>query len=168
MVQPPIRTRITLRPLEPEDADLVREVFDHLGPTSRYQRFLVPKHRLTSTDLRQLTSVDHCCHEAVIAFVEPGHRPVGIARFHREREDPGVAEIAVEVVDAWQLRGIGGLLTEALVARALDLRVRQLSALVADGNTGATRLLRRVPGRLGRVETSYGAAEYRVVLPAAC
>ena len=55
----PDGSEVMLRPLEPEDADLLLDLFDRLGPRSREQRFLTPKHRLTATDLRQLTAVDH-------------------------------------------------------------------------------------------------------------
>jgi RimJ/RimL family protein N-acetyltransferase len=160
--------QIRLRPLEPEDGALLQEIFDQLGPTSRYQRFLVPKLRLTSTELRHLTAVDHDRHEAVVAFSVPDGNPIGVARFVREVGDPDVAEVAVEVVDAWHRRGVGSLLTEALVARALDLQVQQFAAVMAHDNAGAVRLLRRIPGELGRVSGSQGMAEYRVVLRPAC
>ncbi|MET3960941.1 L-amino acid N-acyltransferase YncA [Marmoricola sp. OAE513] len=165
----PDGARITLRPLEPTDALAVREIFEHLSPTSRYQRFLAPKTHLTSADLRQLLSVDHCTHEAVIAFDERGVHPIGVARFIRGYGvHPEVAEIAVEVVDAWHWRGVGSALTAALVLRAYALEVLQFSAYVAHGNLGATSLMRRVPGRLGRVGSESGAAEYRLVLDPAC
>ena len=160
--------QIRLRPLEPEDGALVEEIFDQLGPTSRYQRFLVPKLRLTSYELRVLTAVDHDSHEALVALALPEERPIGVARFVRAAEDPEVAEVAVEVVDAWHRRGVGTLLIEALVARALDLRVEQLAAVMAHDNRAALGLLQRAPGELGRVPGAAGVAEYRLVLRPAC
>jgi len=160
--------QIRLRPLEPDDGALLEEIFDQLGPTSRYQRFLVPKLRLTSYELRVLTAVDHEHHEAVVALSFPDERPIGVARFVRGADDPGVAEVAVEVVDAWHRRGVGGLLLEALVDRAVELHVRQLAAVMVHGNVAALRLLHRVPGELDRVPGTAGVAEYRLVLPAAC
>src|SRR5689334_11727327 len=160
--------KITLRPLEPEDSALLSEIFDQLGPTSRYQRYLVPKHRLTSTELAYLTAVDHVRHEALVALSVPDGRPIGVARFVRETADPDTAEIAVEVIDAWHRRGVGSILTEALAARAVDLHIQAFSAVIAPGNTGATRLLRRVPGEIDTVSGTHGVAEYRVRLRPAC
>ncbi len=159
---------LALRPLEPDDAALIEEIFDQLGPTSRYQRFLVPKHRLSSTEVRLLTAVDHLRHEAVVALSVPDGRPVGVARFVRGLEDPDIAEVAVEVVDAWHRRGVGSVLTDALVERACALRVQQFSAVMVHENAGAARLLRRVPGEIGRLGGGSGTAEYRVVLRPAC
>lgn len=160
--------QIRLRPLEPDDGALLEEIFDQLGPTSRYQRFLVPKLRLTSYELRVLTAVDHEHHEAVVALSLPDERPVGVARFVRGADDPAVAEVAVEVVDAWHRRGVGSLLIEALVDRAVELHVRQLAAVMVHGNVAALRLLHRVRGELDRVPGAPGVAEYRLVLPPAC
>lgn len=159
---------ISLRPLEPGDGALLREIFDQLGPTSRYQRYLVPKHRLTSTEVEYLAAVDHVRHEALVALSVPDGRPVGVARFVRETARPDVAEVAVEVIDAWHRRGVGSILTEALVARALDLDVRAFSAVMAPQNTGAARLLRHVSGDIDVVADSPGLAEYRVWLRPAC
>lgn len=157
-----------LRPLEPEDTALVREIFDQLGETSRYQRFLVPKDRLTSAELRHLTAVDHWSHEALVALTVPEGRPVGVARFIREAADPAVAEVAVEVVDSWHRRGVGIALTQALVLRARDVQVRTLCAVMTHQNTGAARLLRHVGGEVAPLGGSPGFAEYRIRLRPAC
>lgn len=159
---------ITLRPLEPADSALLSEIFEQLGPTSRYQRYLVPKHRLTSTELRYLSAVDHVRHEALIALSVPDGRPVGVARFIRETGNPDVAEVAVEVIDAWHRRGVGSVLTEALAARALDLRIEAFSAVTTHGNTGAAKLLRRVCADVDAVPGTHGVAEYLVRLRPAC
>lgn len=160
--------RIRLRPLEPEDGALLQEIFDQLGPTSRYQRFLVPKVRLTSTELRALTAIDHDRHEALVALALPEDRPIGVARFVRGTADPDVAEVALEVVDSWHRRGVGSLLIRALVSRAVDLHVSELAAVMAHDNLAARRLLGHVPGELGRVVGATGIAEYRLVLRPAC
>ncbi|MFL6173666.1 MAG: GNAT family N-acetyltransferase [Marmoricola sp.] len=160
--------QIRLRPLEPGDGPLLQEIFDQLGPTSRYQRFLVPKLRLTSYELRVLTAIDHDRHEALVALTFGDDRPVGVARFVRGVAEPDVAEVALAVVDAWHRRGVGSLLIDALVTRAVDLQVHEFAAVLAHDNVGALRLLHRAPGELGRVKGVHGVAEYRLVLPTAC
>jgi RimJ/RimL family protein N-acetyltransferase len=156
--------RVIVRPVECGDENLVRAVFEHLGPSSRMSRFLVPKHTLSTSDLRQLTSVDHVNHEAVAAYSALDRSPIGIARFIRDRDEPGNAEVAIEIVDEWQGRGVGGVLLTALVARARKLRVRRLSVLMAPDNHGASRLMRHLPGTVGQVGTDRQTAEYLVSL----
>lgn len=155
---------IVLRPLEPGDTDLVSEVFDGLGPESRYHRFLVPKLTLTSSDLRRLTGIDHRDHEAVVAISAVDGRAIGVGRFIRLRNDPDTAEVAVTVVDAWQRRGVGGILTEALVARAQSLHVRKFAIFMARANAAAAQLTSRLPGSLECIAYDRQTAEFVVTL----
>jgi GNAT superfamily N-acetyltransferase len=143
---------------------VVREVFDGLGPESRYQRFLVWKKTLIETDLRTLVAVDHKHHEAVTAISLDTTKAVGIARFVRLQDDPDTADVAVAVVDAWQKRGVGLALAEALVARARCLHVTRFSVVVARGNTVATRLMHRLPGEVATVATDRHTADFVVTL----
>jgi RimJ/RimL family protein N-acetyltransferase len=147
----PDGTHVGLRPLEPEDGHLLRDIFDRLSPASRERRFLTPKERLSSADLRQLTAVDHVDHEAVVGFSPRSGRPVGVARFVRDPRDPETADVAIAVVDAWQSRGLGTILATSLISRARELGVRRFTLLMAQDNEAAVRLMHRV---LGDVETS--------------
>jgi RimJ/RimL family protein N-acetyltransferase len=73
----------------------------------------------------RLGAVDGHSHIAVAAFAAGD--PVGIARLIAIGE--GRAELAVEVVDAWQGRGIGTRLVRAVVEHG---RVAGLAEIVAD------------------------------------
>ena len=160
----PDGSRIVVRLLEPSDADLVRAVFDRLGPSSRYHRFLVPKKTLTESDVRQLTAIDHCDHEAVAAVSAADGEPVGVARFIRLRDYPDTAEVAVTIVDKWQGRGVGSILVEALVTRARHLGVRRFSVFMTPDNQGAAHLMKRLPGDVVGVGVDRQAAEFVVSL----
>ena len=163
----PDGAEVLLRPLEPEDADLLLDIFDQLGPRSRERRFLTPKHTLTSTDLRQLTAVDHHDHEAVVALSATDRRPVGVARFVRISADPGTADVAVVVVDAWQSRGLGTVLASSLLGRARELGVRRFSVLMARDNEAAVRLMHRVLGEVEQSELNRETAVFVVSLTTA-
>src|SRR6476646_4015156 len=58
---------VRIRPIRPEDAALLSDGFDRLSPQSRRQRFFVAKKRLTDSELRYPTDVDHHDHEALVA-----------------------------------------------------------------------------------------------------
>jgi GNAT superfamily N-acetyltransferase len=83
-----------------------------------YRRFLSPHGRLTASELRYLTEVDHSDHEALMAVDRASGRGVGVARYVRDRERPEFAEIAVSVLETWQGRGIGKALLCHLASRA--------------------------------------------------
>ena len=71
-------SEIVMLALEPGDSDLLRDLSDHMGRISRRRRFLIEKRTLTAADLRQLTSVDHRDHEAIMALSALDGRPVGV------------------------------------------------------------------------------------------
>lgn len=145
------------------DDALLADIFARLSPASRLSRYLVPKGRLTATELRYLTEIDHHDHEAVIALTRLGAEPVGVARFVRDRDDPTSAEVAVEVVDAWQGRGVGTMLGSHLAARARGEGVAWFTALMSADNTRSQRLLEKL-GALTVVARDGTTVEYRVAL----
>lgn len=155
---------VELRALNAGDAAAVRAVFAGMGHRSRELRFLSPKPRLTERDVRRLVAVDGSDHVAVLAVTVDDPRPVGIARLIRDRELPEAAEVAVEVVDAWQQRGVGTLLLTALLRRTVEIDVRRLSLFTSHDNVAVVRLLGQAPGAVSRVSIERGAIEYAVSL----
>jgi GNAT superfamily N-acetyltransferase len=128
-----------IRPLRPGETALLDEVFAGLSEQSRYQRFHGPKPRLSSTERAYLAAVDDRDHLAVVAVGADGS-PVGLARCVRLRTDPAVADLAAEVVDRCQRRGIGTALVERLARRAAAAGIERLSATVL-AETGLQRSL---------------------------
>jgi acetyltransferase len=134
---------LVIRPLQPGDGPVLTFVFRRLSEQSRYQRFLTAKRRLSDAELARLTAVDHWHHEALIAFSPLPRAPIAVARYVRA-DAFDVGELAVTVVDAWQRRGVGVALTEALGERAARAGIRRFRATLLRGNRGALALVRRL------------------------
>jgi hypothetical protein len=75
------------------------------GTNRANRRFLAPHGRLTESELRYFTEVDHHDHEALVAIDPNTGHCTGVARYVRSTDDPAVAELAVAVVDGWQRQG---------------------------------------------------------------
>lgn len=133
-------TRVQVRELAPDDADVLDTVFGGLSAQSRYLRFHSPVHSLTASVRRSLTALDGRHHVALAAFAD-GH-PIGIVRIVTLA--PGRAELAVEVIDSWQGRGVGTRLLRAARDRAAELGHRELIAEVLAENAAMRTVLRRV------------------------
>ena len=144
VVKPKHGPEIFVRPLSRGDTATVRAVFERLGETSRRARYHGPKPRLGEKELRWLSAVG-VAHLALVAWVDGDPEPVAIARLVRFC---GSAEIAFEVADAYQGRGIGSALARLLVTDARAAGIREITALVRSDNPAALALLRRVLGRL--------------------
>jgi len=133
---------ITIRPLRDGDTDTVADLFARLGPQSRERRFCGAKPRLAEAELAALSRAD-AEHHVLVAYVERDSRPAGMARLVRSGKS---AEIAFEVADEHQGRGIGSVLAHELVADARAAGITELVATVCGDNEAAVSLLRRVAG----------------------
>ena len=127
------RARLLVREVRPEDKELFRIGMAGLSRRSRFQRFFTATPALTEAALRYFTEVDGVDHHAVIAVAqrEDGAlEPVGTARFVRLKPPrTDAAEFAVTILDAWQRRGISGILLGRLIR---DAQARGIETFVAD------------------------------------
>jgi GNAT superfamily N-acetyltransferase len=132
---------VALRRLRPGERAPVLAVFGGLSERSRRLRFLGAKPRLPERDVESLVDVGCCGREAVVAVEQEDGRAIGIARFVRDGHAPE-AEVAFEVVDAWQGRGVGRRLATEIASLARAQGILRLRATVARGNAPALALLR--------------------------
>jgi L-amino acid N-acyltransferase YncA len=152
---------VAIRPVRPQDAALLADGFARLSARSRRSRFLTDKNKLTGSELRFLTNVNHHDHEALGAVDRAG-RGVGVARYIRDADDPACAEVAVTVVDEWQGRGLGSKLLALLADRARAERISRLTAVVAADNMASSRLIRSAGGVL--LHQGDAQREYEIAL----
>jgi ribosomal protein S18 acetylase RimI-like enzyme len=154
---------ILIRPLRHGDTATIATVFERLGEASRRSRFNGSKTRLGQDELDWLATVGPN-HQVLVAWVDGDPYPVATARLVRLGDS---SEIAFEVADAYQGRGIGSALAALLVADARASGICEVTALVRSDNPAALALLRRV---LGRVELRLEGPELlvRAALPNRC
>jgi RimJ/RimL family protein N-acetyltransferase len=134
---------VSIGRLSPGDRDAVLEVFDGLSERSRRLRYHGPKPRLPEREVDDLVDVGRCGREAVAAVDAVSGNVVGIARFVRDHQDRGTAEIAFEVVDDCQSSGVGRRLVAELSLLAAREGVSRFRASILAGNESALELLRR-------------------------
>ena len=135
---------VTTRPVRPDDAPLFCRLWDRLSPETVYRRFHAPLRR-PPAEAHRLVEVDHDLREALVAVI--GGEVVGVARYDRSPADPGTADVAVVVEDAWQGVGVGRQLLGELTELAARRGVRRLTADVQADNDRMVGLVRRLlPG----------------------
>ena len=143
---PSLGKTVTVRPLADGDTDTVAALFDRLSPASRERRYHAAKPRLTSRELTYLAQVGPDSH-IIVAHVDGDPLPAGMARLVRDTSDRTAGELAFEVADAYQGRGIGSLLVELLLADARAAGIMRVDAWVQTSNRPALGLLQRILGR---------------------
>jgi ribosomal protein S18 acetylase RimI-like enzyme len=163
VVRPKHGPELVVRPLTQGDTASVQAVFERLGEASRRARFNGLKHRLGEQELRWLATVGPN-HHVLVAYVDGDPEPAAIARLVRSGES---AEVAFEVADAYQGRGIGSALIQELVADACGAGIVEVTAVVRSDNPAALAVLRRTLGRLD-VRLEGPEMLVRARLPAVC
>jgi ribosomal protein S18 acetylase RimI-like enzyme len=154
---------LIVRALKHGDTATVQALFERLGEASRLARFNGLKHRLGEQELRWLATVGPN-HHVLVAYVDGDPDPVAIARLVRSDVS---AEVAFEVADAYQGRGIGSALTQELVSDACAAGIVEVTALVRSDNPAALAVLRRTLGRL-QIRLEGPEIVVRAPLPAVC
>jgi RimJ/RimL family protein N-acetyltransferase len=157
-------TDLVLMPVTRFDRERLADLFARMSRESRYARFLHPKPRMTDAELDYFSDVDHRRHDALAAVDPRGGAFVGVARYATLDDAGTSADLAFEVADAWQGRGVATMLLGALIPRAEGNGVEHLIALTLSENVPARRLLARFGFR--KVETSHGVTELRLQLQA--
>lgn len=120
-----------LRPILPSDADAVQAFHAGQSQNSIYMRFFAFKARLSSKELKRFTEVDY--KDRVALVITFRGEILGIGRYDR-LDDPAEAEVAFNIADAHQGRGLGSILLEHLATAAHENGIRRFSAEVLPEN----------------------------------
>ncbi len=140
-----------LRPIGPDDRELLVEFYEQVSAESKYLRFFAPMPRLSERDVERFTRVDH--HHRVAFVLTVARKMIAVGRFDTlgssEPGGPVEAEVAFLVQDAHQGRGIAQLLLEHLAQAGRERGVHKFVAEVLPEN--------------GRMSQIFREAGYRVV-----
>ena len=154
-----------IRPIAPDDKELLARGLSQLSLESIRKRFLAAKPRFTASELRYLTEVDGVNHIALVAVLaEDPDQLVAVARCVRLPDRQDTAEMAVVVGDPFQAQGVGRAITNVLADAAVGAGIRRFAATMAGDNEAARRLMHTFARRLDEGRISGGVREVLVEL----
>lgn len=107
---------------------------------SLQRRFFVTKRHFSERERAFFMEPDFRNHVALVACTEEASRSMIIGGGRYVIFEPGRAEAAFVVIDAWQGRGVGGLLTCHLIAIAREAGLTELTAEVLPENAAMLRV----------------------------
>lgn len=119
-----------LRPIKPSDEAGIHKFHAGQSEESIYLRFFAPLKHLSERDVHRFTHVDYVDRVALVVL----HREdiIGIGRY--DRIDARSAEVAFNISDHSQGKGIGSVLLEHLAAIARDIGISEFTAEVLPQN----------------------------------
>lgn len=131
-------SRIHLRPMQPDGATRLLDLFHRLSPRGLYRFFTVP--RLDPVYARYLADIDYINRFALVEGCDG--KIIAVARFSR-RDFPNRAAAAITVADAGQAKGIGALLLDRLATVARGQRITSFEGQVLTDNRQILKALSR-------------------------
>ena len=143
-----------VRPIRPDDAQMLQNLVRGLSPESRYFRFVSSFNELPATMLSRFTLIDYDREMALVAVVrertaaENGSfteldRIVGVSRYVITPDQQG-CEFSLVVAEDMKGRGLGSRLMESIMDVARDRGLAEVDGLVLANNPDMLKLVRRI------------------------
>ncbi len=153
---------IFIRPIRPEDAPLLEELFAVLSPQSVYYRFFSPIKQLPKGALARFTQIDYDREIALVAILHHGEseKMIGAARIISQHNS-NTAEFAVLVGDPWHDKGIGARLLSTCLDLARERGFGNIWGTVLAENKGMLSLGKKLGFTIKRGE---GSGEFDLTL----
>lgn len=131
---------IEIRALKPQDEAGMLAAVERTSAQSLQRRFFVMKRNFSEKERTYFMKVDFSNHVALVAIAQQDGQPVIIGGGRYIVFEPGRAEMAFIVVDAWQGRGIGSILMRHLIDIARDSALKELTAEILPENTAMLKV----------------------------
>jgi acetyltransferase len=142
----------TVRPVHPNDAQMLQGLVQHLSPESRYFRFVSSMTELPPSMLARFTLIDYDREMGLVAvwkersaapdgtFTDT-ERIIGVSRYITH-PDQTSCEFSLLVADDFNGRGIGSRLMESLMAVAREKGLAEMDGLVLTHNPAMLKLMK--------------------------
>ena len=127
-------SQIEIRALRLEDEADMLAAIENTSAQSLQRRFFVMKRHFSDKERAFFMDVDFKNHVAIVALAEQAGRKAVVGGGRYIVFEPGRAEMAFVVIDAWQGQGVGSILMRHLVKIAGDAGLKELTAEVLPEN----------------------------------
>ncbi|MBW2088782.1 MAG: bifunctional acetate--CoA ligase family protein/GNAT family N-acetyltransferase [Deltaproteobacteria bacterium] len=150
-----------IRPIKPEDAPLLVQLFESLSPQSILFRFFSPLKMLPHRMLARFTQIDYDREIALVAVCGPelNEKMLGVARVIGNIYNRKHAEFSVIVGDLWQGKGIGAELLKRCLSISKERGIEQVTGIVLPENTQMLALGKKLGFSVKRV---VGESDYKL------
>ncbi|MDO4769930.1 MAG: GNAT family N-acetyltransferase [Brachymonas sp.] len=140
----------TVRPIHPDDAQMLQELVRGLSPESRYNRFASSITEMPPSMLSRLTLIDYDREMALVAVLQESKlteeairqpdRIIAVSRYITN-PDSSSCEFSLLVADDFAGKGIGARMMRSIMDVAREKGLSEIIGLVLANNTGMLRLM---------------------------
>jgi acetyltransferase len=133
--------RVFVRPIRPEDEELVRGFLEHVTMNDLRLRFFAPIKDFGHAFVARLTQIDYARAMAFVALDEATHELLGGVRLHADANYE-TAEYAVLLRSDLKGRGLGWQLMQLIIEYAKSEGIRRIEGQVLAENTVMLQMCR--------------------------
>lgn len=134
---------VEVRALRPGDEADMLTALEQASAQALQRRFFVMKRHFSDKERAFFMDIDFKNHVALVALAEDAGRRTIVGGGRYIVFEPGRAEMAFMVIDAWQGRGIGSVLMRRLVTIATEAGLKELMAEVLPENEAMLNIFRK-------------------------
>jgi len=142
----------TVRPIRPNDAQMLQDLMQRLSPESRYFRFVSSMAVLPPSMLARFTLIDYDREMALIAVykerlarddgsMQSSERVVGVSRYITN-PDKSSCEFALVIADDFAGKGLGSRLMQNIMDVAREKGLAEIEGLVLANNPAMLKLMK--------------------------
>ncbi len=125
-------SRVTLRPIKPEDENRFNDLFKSLSAQSVRFRFFETIKEMSHDTLSRYCNLDYDREIAIVAQLDD-NRLIGVVRLILDAEAKK-GEFAVMVTDSWHGQGLGSKMMDYIIGIGRDLKLETIYSDVSPEN----------------------------------
>jgi len=144
---------VEIRALKPSDEAALLSAISRTSDRSMYRRFFGVKRDFSPKEVAFFLNVDFVAHVALVAELDEAAGPIIVGGGRYVVAEPGTAELAFAVTDAYQGKGLGTSLLRHLTKLARARGIRDFAADVLPENFAMLTLFERSGLPLSRISS---------------
>jgi RimJ/RimL family protein N-acetyltransferase len=135
--------QVEVRAQRPEDREALHAAVQRASPDTLYHRFFAVKRAFSEQETHFFLDIDFVNHVALVAVANEGGEAVIVGGCRYVVLEPGRAEVAFSVVDAYQKKGLGTALMRHIAAIGREAGLKELVAEVLSDNAPMMKVFER-------------------------
>ena len=135
--------RIFVRPIRPDDEDLIRDHLTHVSKEDLRLRFFDSIKEFSHQFIAKLIDLDYARAMAFIAIDEATKEPVGVVRLHADPSHE-TGEYAILLRSDLKGRGLGWSLMQLIIEYAKSEGLKRISGQILQENTVMLKMCREL------------------------
>ena len=135
--------KVHIRAQRPGDREALLAAVERASSETLYHRFFAAKRAFSEQEEHFFLDIDFVNHVALLAEATEDGRPAIVGGCRYVVVEPGRAEVAFSVIDAYQKKGLGTALMRLIAAIGREAGIKELVADVLSDNVPMLKVFER-------------------------